>query len=304
TATWTVPGGEGPKQVQARYVDGAGNISPDYNATVVMDNTPPTAAASSPAVAPAASITVTWSGADALSGVASYDLQVRDSDGPWTPWLAHTTALTAIYSGASRHLYSFRVRATDNVGNLGAYRDAGDTFTLADGELALRPLAAGWNLVSLAISPAMTLTAQDLLDAVAAGGGNAVQVAAWQEGAWLVHAAGEAGPGFPLEAGRGYFVRAAAPSTWAFAGLSYTAPFSLSLAGGWNLVSVPQGSGVTTAQGLAQRLQDQGGSPRQVLRWRAGAWDGYLVGTGASGFAIEPGRGYFVYCENASVWSP
>ncbi len=304
TATWAVPAGEGPKQVQARYVDLAGNISPDYNATVTVDNTPPSARAAAPQAAPAAGITVTWSGTDALSGVANYDLQFQDGSGPWIPWLTHTTTLSAVFSGSSGHVYSFRARATDNVGNLGVYRDAGDAFTLADGELAPRTLATGWNLVGVAISPTRALTAQGLVDAVAGSGGSAAAVAAWHDGAWLVHTPGEAGTDFPLEAGRGYFVRAAAPSTWGLGGLSYTAPFSVSLDAGWNLVSVPKGSSVTTAQALAQRLQAQGGSPRQVLRWRAGAWDGYLVGAGTPGFAIEPGRGYFVYVENPCVWSP
>ncbi|MDP3047410.1 MAG: SpoIID/LytB domain-containing protein, partial [Chloroflexota bacterium] len=266
STTWTVPAGEGPKQVQARYVDGAGNISPDYNATVTMDNTPPTALACSPAVAPAASITVTWSGADALSGVGSYDLQVRDGDGPWTPWLTHTTALSAVFSGAGSHLYSFRARATDNVGNLGAYRDGGDTSTVANVMVATRSLATGWNLVGVAISATTAVTAQDLMEAVAAAGGSAVEVASWQDGVWQVHAHGVPATDFPLEVGRGYFVRAAAPATWGLAGLTYAAPFSRTLTAGWNLVSVPGGSAVTTAHGLAQSIQGQGGTPWQVLR--------------------------------------
>jgi hypothetical protein len=87
-------------------------------------------------------------------------------------------------------------------------------------------------------------------------------------------------------------------------GLTYAAPFSVSLQSGWNLISVPQGSSVTTAQGLAQSILAHGGAPRQVLRWRAGAWDGYLAASAAPGFGIEPGRGYFVYCDSPCVWSP
>jgi hypothetical protein len=304
STNWSVPAGEGPKQVQVRYVDRAGNISPDYNATVIMDNSPPTAVAFSPAVAPAGGIAVTWVGTDTLSGVGSFDLQVRDGDGPWTPWLTRTSALSAVYSGADNHLYSFRARATDNVGNVGAYRDGGDTFTVANVMVATRRLATGWNLVGVTISATIAVTAQDLLEAVTAAGGSAVQVARWQDGAWQVHGQGAAGTPFPLEAGRGYFVRAAAPSTWGISGLGYTAPPSVKLASGWNLISIPQGSAVSTAHGLAHRIEEQGGAPRQVLRWRAGAWDGYLVGTEAAGFVIEPGRGYFVYCESPCVWSP
>jgi hypothetical protein len=140
TVPWTVPAGEGPKQVQARYVDAAGNISPDYNATVILDTVAPTAMASSPAVVAAAPITVTWSGEDATSGIANYDLEVRDGGG-WAPWLTGVTTTTAIYNSTTTAV-SFRARATDNAGNVGAYRENGDTTTMVDGVQLFLPLVA------------------------------------------------------------------------------------------------------------------------------------------------------------------
>jgi hypothetical protein len=137
---WTVPAGEGPKQVQARFVDAAGNISSDYNATVILDTVAPTATASSPAVVASASFTVTWSGEDATSGIANYDLEVRDGGG-WAPWLTGVTTTTAVYSSTTTAV-SFRARATDNAGNASSYRENGDTTTMVGGLQVFLPLVA------------------------------------------------------------------------------------------------------------------------------------------------------------------
>jgi hypothetical protein len=38
---WTLPGGDGPKEVSARYLDEAGNVSAVYSTTVILDTAPP-----------------------------------------------------------------------------------------------------------------------------------------------------------------------------------------------------------------------------------------------------------------------
>ena len=77
---------------------------------------------------------VSWSGSDAHSGIASYDVQYRiGSGGAWTNWLLSTTATSATYLPPTRdETYYFRVRAHDNAGNSEAYPASADTSTYVE----------------------------------------------------------------------------------------------------------------------------------------------------------------------------
>ena len=76
-------------------------------------------------------ITVHWSGDDpGGSGIRSYDVQYRDgATGVWTDWLQGVSHTAENFSGLMGHTYYFRVRATDNAGNVSAYAPNGDTYT-------------------------------------------------------------------------------------------------------------------------------------------------------------------------------
>ena len=70
---------------------------------------------------------VRWTGSDAGTGVAAYDIQVRDGpDMAWTDWLTDTTEHTAAYTGQMWHTYYFRSRARDWAGNQEPYPAAAD----------------------------------------------------------------------------------------------------------------------------------------------------------------------------------
>jgi hypothetical protein len=72
------------------------------------------------ALANGATVNVNWGGTtDAGSGVSHYDVDVKVDDEPWTPWLVETTDTSDTYDGEPGHTYTFRVTATDNVGNEG-----------------------------------------------------------------------------------------------------------------------------------------------------------------------------------------
>ena len=76
--------------------------------------------------------TVTWTGRDAWSGIATYDVQVRDGyEGTWTGWLTGTSATSGTFTGTPAHTYFFRARARDRSGNLEPYGDEewGQGFT-------------------------------------------------------------------------------------------------------------------------------------------------------------------------------
>jgi len=122
---WTLAAGNGTRTVQAKWRDGAGNWSAPKSDTIVLDTAVPTA------VAPAwslpfggslsgglAPVHLAWSGADATSGVARYELSQRTDGGTWVP--TSTTATTTVRN-LYGHSYQFAVRAIDKAGNTGAW---------------------------------------------------------------------------------------------------------------------------------------------------------------------------------------
>ncbi len=64
---------------------------------------------------------VSWTARDDWSGVRNYDVQVSTNGGAYVAWLTATTATTSNFSGSNGNNYSFRVRATDGVGNVGPW---------------------------------------------------------------------------------------------------------------------------------------------------------------------------------------
>ena len=113
--------------------------------TVTRDDVAPVAGVSVPGKVPTGTFTVTWSAMDDDSGVAVYDVQVKVDDGGWTAWLTDTEATEAVYSGELGHRYTFRVRATDNVNNTGAWAEASAVvvqitkyYTFGDRRVAMR----------------------------------------------------------------------------------------------------------------------------------------------------------------------
>jgi hypothetical protein len=124
------------KYVHIRTQDAAGN----WSATAVhagaywIDVTPPSSIASSPGTVGSTSFFVSWSpGATDFggSGIASYDVQYRDAStsGPWTTWQSFVSYGGAWFYGSGGHIYQFRSRARDNVGNLEAYPVSYDSQT-------------------------------------------------------------------------------------------------------------------------------------------------------------------------------
>jgi hypothetical protein len=57
---------------------------------------------------------------DGESGVRDCDVQYQVGSGDWIGWYTHTTQTRASFIGAEDQTYTFQVRATDNVSNIGA----------------------------------------------------------------------------------------------------------------------------------------------------------------------------------------
>lgn len=98
----------------------------DVNAPIdtpwVVNTIDATAPVSTVAPLPASSgyrtFTVSWSGTDVGSGIASYDIYVSTDGGAFVPWQTATTNLSAVFTGAFGHTYAFYSVARDLVNNV------------------------------------------------------------------------------------------------------------------------------------------------------------------------------------------
>ena len=122
--------GRGLDSVVVAYLDAGNNLLAAFNP---RDCLPPTSSVDPlPSWVETTDFGVTWSGQDGWTGVATYDVQVRDGyEGAWTGWLTGTTDTSGTFSGTHGHTYFFRARAQDDCGNQEAYGDEewGQAFT-------------------------------------------------------------------------------------------------------------------------------------------------------------------------------
>ena len=255
---------------------------------------------------------VSASGASGTSGTLSTVVTTNDA-GIWVVDLANlrsaagderypvsdTTVLTVVADGGTDG------SATGTVPVSGA---RSGTLTLRlDNEFRFA-LEASWNLVTLVATPAERLTAQGVchsLDEVASG--SAVEVYRWENGGWEGHVCGVPPNDFTLEVGRGYFLRLAKPSQWAYQGLVESVPATLPLVTGWNLVGPAVVSAVpSTASGSCATFTDEAGSGTalEVARWVDGGWEGHRCDLPPNDFTLEAGRGYFVRLTRPTHWTP
>jgi hypothetical protein len=125
----------------AQITDGA-NVVFDTNEAIstniwlnTLDVTPPTSTITAlPATEIAASgqttnFNVTWSGSDAGSGIATYNIYSSDTGAPYTLWQNAVTTTSASFTGTVGHTYSFYSISTDNAGNVQASKTTPDTTT-------------------------------------------------------------------------------------------------------------------------------------------------------------------------------
>lgn len=94
------------------------------SASLSVDSTPPAMSISCPSSGTDPQLGVKWSASDA-SPIGSYDVEVATDGGPYLPWLSGTTQTSATYGAEAGHAFSFRVRATDDLGNASAFAECG-----------------------------------------------------------------------------------------------------------------------------------------------------------------------------------
>ena len=118
--------------IRTRDVAGNWSAAAQHRGPYYIDTTPPSSSASSPATTGSTSFLVSWSGSDAHSGVANYDVQSKDisAGGSWTTWKSAIASTSATFTGQGGHIYQFRSRARDNAGNVEAYPVTYDSQTV------------------------------------------------------------------------------------------------------------------------------------------------------------------------------
>jgi len=131
--TTSPPLWDGDWYFHMRTVDAAGNWAAGalHIGPFKVDTTPPKSVARSPRYALGA-FPVSWNGTDAGSGIANYDVWVRQGAmGAWNKWQSATTALNANYAaGTVGNTYYLHSAARDQAGNVETELPPdGDTLT-------------------------------------------------------------------------------------------------------------------------------------------------------------------------------
>jgi hypothetical protein len=78
---------------------------------------------------------VEWGGTDDVSGIVSYDVQVRQlPDGGWRDWVRNAVGTMAWFGPDEGYHFAFRVRARDRFGNVEPWPEAADGETRGVGD--------------------------------------------------------------------------------------------------------------------------------------------------------------------------
>jgi hypothetical protein len=136
--SWTLSAGNGKRTVWAKWRDRAGNWSDPVSATIVLDTVAPSVVApghrfragGTVSTGGAIPVTLAWSGTDATSGIARYELAQSTDGGGYVIVSTSLTAPTVTRSLTPSHSYRFRVRAVDGAGNTGSW-SYGPTFRIS-----------------------------------------------------------------------------------------------------------------------------------------------------------------------------
>jgi uncharacterized protein YjdB len=116
-------------------------------------------------------LNITWAGNDhGASGVASFDVYVSIDGGPLALWLPGRTTTSANYSISAGHTYGFAVRATDNVGNVGAAPTSAQATVTAQSTIV--PIVPTTTTLSATPNPATAGSAVTLTATISPAGGS------------------------------------------------------------------------------------------------------------------------------------
>ncbi|MEI6404114.1 MAG: fibronectin type III domain-containing protein, partial [Actinomycetota bacterium] len=247
---------------------------------------------------------------DAPGGGSSViSTMIRPADGG--TWLLNLSNLRTTDRTAQYPYTSSATITVEAIGGVNGY--ARGVLSLADaragtGSIQLATVletslqvSTGWNLVSLALEPSTPMSASSLCSAIT----SLAEIDRW-DGGWEPHLCNIPANDFPLEVGRGYFLRASASRTWSYQGLPASGRLTFALQSGWNLIALPGANLRYDAPAIVASIDLASGSAgavREIARWEASAWESHIQGVPLNRFPIEEGRGYFVGMTRPVAWA-
>lgn len=138
TTTWSFQSEGAAKPIFTRLLDENGQAAVVVTGTADIDVSVPSSSMNSLPPTSTSTILLIWSGSDTISGISTYDVQVRKGpSGDWMHILSSTSVTNTVYEGAVGHTYYFRVRALDNAGNVEVWPIDYDTSTYVETRIML-----------------------------------------------------------------------------------------------------------------------------------------------------------------------
>jgi hypothetical protein len=181
----------------------------------------------------------------------------------------------------------------------------------APGSLVTMPVAAGWNLISLPLSPTDALDAQMVLTVLLAQtGGSYAEIDAYSSGQWSPSlyddAGGIGGDNFTLQLGHGYALYSDKAGSITITGTAVGAQ-TVGLSPGWNLVGFPDAASNPSTAGtvLTGLLGQTNGSYAEIDGYAGGQWNPNAYddhgNQGGTNFTVQTGQGYALYTDKAAT---
>jgi parallel beta-helix repeat protein len=163
----------------------------------------------------------------------------------------------------------------------------------------------GWNLMTLAWSPAGQLTAASLATSAAGQSGSITRVQAWNGAGWQTYSPGAPFGDFDIDPLQGYFVFCQTGFTWEMEGAQIPCPLVHDIHSGWNLLGFP-GATVDLASSLLDSIDGlDAGAVLKLQKWDGSGWNVYTKGAPFGDFDMDPLEGFFLYSsEPASAQIP
>lgn len=167
-------------------------------------------------------------------------------------------------------------------------------------------IIAGWNLLTLPLSPTEKLTAKTWLEEINLQGGQVASVSKWEDSRWETYTLDITTNDFPIEIGKAYFIKADKNSNWQMAGEEQSRPVTIDLSPGWNLIGPSKTSCQLNNQCSASVILNSTRS--QIFsRFESGLWESLAKEDKESygqDFKLENFRGYALKTNRRVKFSP
>jgi len=125
---------DGTHTLLVRSIDNAGNADQESEVIRIDTRAPSALLSALNKYSANPQLHIQWEGSDDeevdSSGLAGFDVQVRQDAGSWQTWLSETTQTEATYTGQRGQVLAFRVRSIDYAGNTSPWMTAGGRNTV------------------------------------------------------------------------------------------------------------------------------------------------------------------------------